>query len=374
VATRLRSLVRLATAPVRRKGDAAFLERAYPELLGRPPDPEGRATYLEALARGTLTRGDVALDLAASAEHLEHVTRNRGVRVHGSRSLPDLTEERPDHYELGVDLQGRELLAFNIGDPTDFDWLERRIQETGFYDHDGVWTLDIDLDKRLMAELIASLEPASVLELGCSSGAVLAGLVDRGIDVTGVDVSEHARARALPTVRDRIVLGDLLTLDLPGGHDVVVGLDVFEHLNPNRLPAYLGKLASLVREGGWCVANIPAFGDDPVFGTVFDDYLEEPGSARLFTRLHVDDRGYPLHGHLIWATWQWWVDRFEEAGFRRRRKVEQAIQERYGDHWRAVSPARQTMFVFRKGDVTDGEDALVTSITAHGSAVLSSSS
>ena len=373
MATRLQALVRRAVAPLRRNGDAAFLEQAYAELLGRPPDPDGRATYLQAMARGAMTRGDVALDLAASAEHREHAARNRGVRVFGSPSLPDLTGERADRYELGVDLLGRELLAFNVGDPSDFDWLERRIRETGYYDHDGVWTLDIDLDKRVMAELIASLQPGSVLELGCSSGAVLAGLAERGIDVTGVDVSEHARAQALPTVRDRIVLGDLLTLDLPGGHDVVVGLDVFEHLNPNRLPEYLDTLASLVRDGGWCVANIPAFGDDPVFGTVFDDYLEDPGSPRLFTRVHVDDRGYPLHGHLIWATWHWWVDRFEEAGFERRQNVERAIQERYGDHWQAVSPARRPTFVFRKGDGTDGEDALVASIRSHGSTVLSSS-
>src|SRR5213079_3338484 len=129
---------------------------------------------------------------------------------------------------------------------------------------------------RLMAELLASLRPASVLELGCASGAVLAGLVDRGIEVTGVDVSEHARDQARSDVRDHIVLGDLPTLDLPGGYDMAVGLDVFEHLNPNRLGVYLAKLSSLVRDGGWCVANIPAFGDDPVFGAVFDDYLEEP--------------------------------------------------------------------------------------------------
>jgi SAM-dependent methyltransferase len=209
-----------------------------------------------------------------------------------------------------------------------------------------------------------------VLELGCASGGVLAGLVERGIRATGIDVSEHARDLAPAAVREHIVLGDLVALDLPSGYDAVVGLDVFEHLNPNRVPTYLARLAALTREAGWCVANIPAFGDDPVFGRVFDDYLEEPKPSTLFRRVHVDDRGYPLHGHLIWATWDWWIDRFADAGFARRPAIEAAIQDRYDEHWRAVSPARRPMYVFRKGDGTDGEDELVDAIRSAPSAVL----
>lgn len=336
----------------RRRDDEAFLERAYAELLGRPPDDEGRRTYVEAMARG-MSHGEVALAIAASPEHRARATRGRGVRVDGNPRLPDLTTERPDRYEDGLDLLGREILTFDGRDDSDFDWLERRIAETGYYDNDGVWQLDIDLDKRLAAELVAAFAPRRVVELGCSSGAVLACLHERGIEVTGIDVSEHARARAQPAVRDRIVLGDLLTLDIDGGHDVALGLDVFEHLNPNRIDAYLARLASLVRDGGWCITNIPVYGDDPVFGNVFVDYLEPPLPKTLFRRVHVDDRGYPLHGHLIWATWDWWVDRFEAVGLQRRPDVERAVHARYGAHWAVNSPARQTMYVFAKGDAAD---------------------
>jgi hypothetical protein len=47
----------------------------------------------------------------------------------------------------------------------------------------------------------------------------------------------------------------LLSLDLRGpaasadprrGYDLIFGLDVFEHLNPNRLDAYIVRLAELV--------------------------------------------------------------------------------------------------------------------------------
>lgn len=356
---------------LRRRADEAFVREAYRELLGRDADPGGLATQVAALAGGT-SRDELRAALADSPEGRAHRAHVRGVREDGDPSLPDLTAERPDRYELGVDLHGRTILAFRATGPADFDWLEQRIVETGYYDTDGVWTLEIDLDKRLMAELIAAVRPRSVLELGCSSGAVLAGLAERGVEVTGVDVSEHARAAAPAAVRDRILLGDLLTLDLPGGHDAVVGLDVFEHLNPNRIDAYVRRLADLLADGGWCVANIPVYGEDPVFGNVFLDYLEEPASSTLFHRVHVDDRGYPLHGHLIWATWDWWVDRFAAAGLHRRPAVEEALHARYRDHWREHTPARQSLFVFRKGDARDGEDALVAAIRAEPSSVLSS--
>lgn len=343
---------------------------AYRELLGRDPDPEGLATHLAAMAGG-MTREEVTAALAASPEHAAHVAAERGVRVPGDDSLPDLTAERPDRYELGVDLHGRTLLAFRAEGPDDFDWLERRIVETGYYDHDGVWSLEIDQDKRLMAELVASVRPRSVLELGCSSGAVLAGLAERGVEVVGVDVSERSRELAPEGVREKILLGDLRQMDLPAGHDVVFGLDVFEHLNPNHLHGYLVRLAELVRDGGWCIANIPVYGTDPVFGNVFLDFLEEPRPSSLFHRIHVDDRGYPLHGHLIWATWDWWVDRFAEVGLHRRPVVEHALQDRYGEHWRTTTPARQSLFVFRRGDDAAGEEELIADIRATPSGVLS---
>jgi hypothetical protein len=81
----------------------------------------------------------------------------------------------------------------------------------------------------------------------------------------------------------------LLSLDLRGpaasadprpGYDLIFGLDVFEHLNPNRLDAYIVRLAELVGTGGFLFCHIPAFGTDPVFGTVFPLYLDRWGRTR----------------------------------------------------------------------------------------------
>src|SRR5260221_451882 len=219
-----------------------------------------------------------------------------------------------------------------------------------------------------MAEVVASFRPRRVLEVGCASGAVLAGLAERGIDVTGIDVSELARSNAPDSVRDRIVLGDVLDAPVSGRFDVVVGLDIFEHLNPNRIDAYLARADELLVPGGWLVANIPAFGDDRVFGEVHPDFLVD--DHELHRTVQVDERGYPINGHLIWGTWRWWQERLEATGVHRAVVVEEAMQHRYGGYWRAHYPARGSLFVFRKGADYGGEATLAEEIRRLPSALL----
>src|SRR4029450_11433593 len=161
-----------------------------------------------------------------------------------------------------------------------------------------------------------------------------------------------ALAKAPPEVQARIHRGDLLQLDLRGDYDVVFGLDVFEHLNPNRLDAYLARVAAATSEGGYVLANIPAFGADPVFGTVFPFYVggweQDAAAGRVFTKVHVDEQGFPLHGHLVWADWAWWVARFERHGLRREVEIGAALHRRYDAYFEKRSPARRAFFVFSK--------------------------
>src|SRR5258706_6080788 len=256
--------------------DDEFVQGAYAAVLGGGADPTGLNHYLTLLAEG-MPREAVMLELAKSQEHKAILAGGlpdpNSLRLPGDPSLDDLSRVRPDRYRVTRDRIGRELLVFDVDGDDDFDWLEAEIRRTGYYEHDGVWTLGIDNDKRVMAEVVASFRPRRVLELGCASGAVLAGLAERGIDVTGIDVSELARSNAPDSVRDHIVLGDVLDAPVSGPFDVVVGLDIFEHLNPNRIDAYLARADELLAPGGWLVANIPAFGDDPVFGEVHPDFL-----------------------------------------------------------------------------------------------------
>jgi hypothetical protein len=154
----------------------------------------------------------------------------------------------------------------------------------------------------------------------------------------------------------------------------VFGLDVFEHLNPNRMDAYIRRLAFLAAEGGYLFCNIPAFGDDPVFGTVFPFYLDgwerDAAAGRPFTTLHVDALGYPIHGHLTWADARWWSERFQAAGLTREIEIERAIHEKYGRYMEKRSPARRASFVFGKAVAPDGRAGVVRRIRGVSSRVL----
>lgn len=74
-------------------------------------------------------------------------------------------------------------------------------------------------------------KPCNVLDVGCGIGNLVGGFLKTGVDVEGVDVSEHAINRAPPEVRPFLKLGDILNLDYPDSKfDLVVCSDVLEHI------------------------------------------------------------------------------------------------------------------------------------------------
>ena len=327
-----------------------FIARIYRELLDREPDAEGQAYYLRRMRTGA-TRVDVVLEMADSAEFIDLVRAGRRLRTPGRPDLPDLTTIRPGHYALMPTPTNRRVLAFEVKDPTDFDWLEEQLRRHRYYDMPGVWSLERDDDKRLMADMLASLGPRRSLELGCSVGAVIHGLVEHGVDAMGIDISPLSHTLAHPDVTARIVLGDIIDADVGDSYDLVYGLDIFEHLNPNHLDRYLARVRDVLEPDGLVVANMPAFGDDEVFGEVATYHLkawQQPDTVEPFRHLHVDDRGWPLHGHLIWATARWWADTFQAAGFRRRSDLERQLHLRFDEQIDAIAPARKALFVFQR--------------------------
>jgi SAM-dependent methyltransferase len=289
--------------------------------------------------------------------------------------LADLRQLRPDSYVVRSPLwNGPDLLAFEAREPADFDWMERMILDHGYYEHEGVWDLALSFDKQAMAEIMAAFRPERALEIGCATGTVLHYLAALGVRGHGVEISRMAVERAIPDVRDRIHPGDLLTLPLAGPFDLVYGLDVFEHLNPNRLAEYLARAATLLGDGGYLYAALPAFGDDPVFGHVFPLYLRDwygdVAQDRHFRLLHTDGKGYPLNGHLIWADSRWWVTQFERHGLERVDAIERAVHERYDHLFDGYATARKAFYVFTKNGRPEHHQAVIYRIRSQPSAVL----
>jgi Methyltransferase domain/Domain of unknown function (DUF4214) len=351
------SLTRRTRRLTRRVGARStekFLDEAFLSVLGRPIDIAGRVHYSNSLRNGA-SRPDILAALKASEEY-----RNRQAAT--AFHLPDLVVSEPNRYRIVAADDGKELRSYLAADDASFDWIEARIFENGYYERPGIWSFEVDLDKRVMAEIISLLEPKSVVEVGCSSGAVLQCLHGEGVDVWGVDVSASARDRASDSVRDRIVLGDITDVTFDRCFDVGLGLDIFEHVHPNKLSGFLAALVSLIRPGGFLYANVPAFGNDSVFGQVQSMFLpewrEDARAGRPFRHLQVDERGYPAHGHLVWATTDWWVAQFEAAGLRRVPDVERALHEQYDWYFEACSPMRKSFYVFAKARDTESDRQL----------------
>jgi SAM-dependent methyltransferase len=334
---------------VDRLTDEEFLDHIYKKLLGREPDPVGKAHQLKFLRAGN-SRAALVLNITEAAEFVFKTVRDN---IHHYIKLLPIQDERPESYAILTSPDGKEKTrVFRAAAEGDFDWLERKVIENGYYERPGVWSFLIDEDKRMMADIAAEFEPGSVLDFGCANGAVLKCLQDKGIFGEGVEISRMALDKTFPEIAGRIHYGDLLDLGLDRRYDLILGLDIFEHLNPNKLEKYVSLLYGLLKNGGYLYANIPAYGEDRAFGEIFrvdfTEWEQDAAAGRIFRAVPVDDYGYPKNGHIICAASDWWVGRFENLGFRREVELETGLHEKYDAAMEKISPARRAYYVFSK--------------------------
>jgi SAM-dependent methyltransferase len=109
------------------------------------------------------------------------------------------------------------------------------------------------LDRALLDRFAEEVRGAGpVVELGCGPGHVARHLHDRGVDVSGVDLSPRmvAEARRLhPAIPFR--QGDMLALDVePGSLAGVVSFYAIVHLAPEALPDAFREVRRVLRPGG----------------------------------------------------------------------------------------------------------------------------
>lgn len=111
-----------------------------------------------------------------------------------------------------------------------------------------------------IAERIASdIAPKTVLDAGCAMGFLVEAFRDRGIEAYGVDISEYAIERVRPDVRPYCWCGSL-TDPLPREYDLIVCIEVLEHLTP--------------ADGERAVANLCSHAPDIVFSSTPDHFRD----------------------------------------------------------------------------------------------------
>jgi SAM-dependent methyltransferase len=107
------------------------------------------------------------------------------------------------------------------------------------------------------ADLVASFQPATVLDAGCGTGRVAIELAGRGIAVLGVDADPDmiAAARAKAPQLGWVV-ADLADLDRPERFDVVVlAGNVVPYVEPERRALAVAACVAHLAPGGRLVAG-----------------------------------------------------------------------------------------------------------------------
>jgi SAM-dependent methyltransferase len=162
----------------------------------------------------------------------------------------------PQGFELG-DRRAR-VLAYDVSPSGWTDELTTLHEETGGSDH----FIDVASRRHAVAEIVhcAGPGPATVLEIGCSSGFLLRELLARlpGANIIGADYTRgtlEALAKRLPGVP--LLQFDLTRCPLPDAFaDVTVLLNVLEHISDHE--AAVRHLFRITRPGGAVVIEVPA--------------------------------------------------------------------------------------------------------------------
>ena len=132
--------------------------------------------------------------------------------------------------------------------------------------------------------IVNDLHPRTVLDAGCAMGYLVAALRDRGVEAYGVDISEYAISKVREDVRPfcRVAsLTEAFPNDLPQHYDLVVTIEVLEHL--------------YAEDGQKAIANLCKHADTVLFSSTPDDFEER-------THVNVQQREY-------------WAKLFFEQGF-----------------------------------------------------------
>lgn len=320
------------------------IDSLYIGIMDRRADQGGLHSYVAALSNGEPLSG-IIKKMLASQEFRSRQSPPLTERI----LLPDLTQLYPTKYVR----KGNTGSIFHASSDEDFRLLESLITKNRYYDSLGVWAPTIDLDKRLTAAIVQGLGARSCVEMGCFTGPVLSLLADQGVDVCGVEISHLAFVLAYANIFEKIRFGTLLDVNFDRKFDVFLGMDVLEHVSPLELDHYVARISELVRSNGFAYINSPMFGNDDIFGNVFDVYLPEwhtAGEDVLWRHLHCDEKGWPMHGHLVWASPKWWERTFFQHGLVRDRDVERVIQVLLSRFFEKRAPARRSLFVLRHPD------------------------
>lgn len=113
----------------------------------------------------------------------------------------------------------------------------------------------------LIKKEIASRYPtcqAKILDFGCGDGAMLNHLTENSQElITGIDIDRRSLSWAkmfFPSGKFHSSLDDLGQEQF----DLCMSIEVFEHIDPDILPAVISDLSQIIKTGGYLIGTVPS--------------------------------------------------------------------------------------------------------------------
>ncbi len=137
--------------------------------------------------------------------------------------------------------------------------------------------------RRLLAGWLPSRTDARIVDVGCGDGRFLLFLRDRGYGwLAGVDISGEQVHLARQAFGDAVAEGDAVAYlaGRRGGFDLVVALDLAEHLSKERFLRFLAAAHVALRKGGRLILQTPngesPFSSPVLFGDLTHQFAVTP--------------------------------------------------------------------------------------------------
>ena len=92
-----------------------------------------------------------------------------------------------------------------------------------------------------IAPATAEARPLTVLDAGCALGLLVETLRERGVEAQGVDISDYAISKVDGAARGHCRVGSI-TGDLGGRYDLIVCIEVLEHMSAAEAQAALSNI------------------------------------------------------------------------------------------------------------------------------------
>ncbi len=116
------------------------------------------------------------------------------------------------------------------------------------YQRDDYWLAFFD---KIAQRIVEDIQPRTVFDAGCAMGFLIECLRNRGVEAWGVDISPYAIEQVHPDIRPYCQVGSLvdpLPEVLPKEYDLVVSIEVLEHLPEDEGKRAVGGLCNLTKD------------------------------------------------------------------------------------------------------------------------------